>query len=373
MIDTPKPRRRWWRIAAWFMSSLLALLLLTLAGTAWWLYGWQCGSPTFHENWTKEEQAALTEFDTYLRYSFAGDLSEVEYLFPEESEQSIGRNFCAPIRRQLLDATASGQAATPAISFRFGNLTSRASSVPAIVASQTGHLDALKALILHGADPNACISISEENGASFEGDTPMSCLLSGSFGPNKVQIPWSERKELAEFLLSRGADVNQHSTILGQCCILAHMRGETEPWFWALEHGKKVSGAELLLTLRTQKLHLPLIEAMLCSTPEIANATDGDDTPLQALAKRIRYADEDEMPELEQVLDMLLAHGANPALRPEPKDEYDSCERRLPLDILLSKSNFATCGMEGDDCEGEGDDVRTIWERMCNKLQQSSL
>ncbi|MBQ7024817.1 MAG: hypothetical protein IJN29_14660 [Akkermansia sp.] len=372
MTDIPKRRYRWWRIAAWLMSSLFALLLLTLIAGAWWLYGWQWGRPSFHESWTEEERAALTEFDTYLRNSFAGDLSQVDILFSDENERSLKRKVSAPIRRQLQDAAKNGQGATPTIHYTAGHLTFRESCAPAIVASQTGHLGALRALIAHGADPNACISIEGEE-KTEEGDTPMSCLLSGSFSPNKVQIPWSERKEMAEFLLSRGADLNAHSSIIGLCCNLAYMRGESEPWLWALEHGKKVSGAELVLALSVNKLHLPLIEAMLRSTPEIANATDGDDTPLQALAKRIRYADEEEMPALEQVLDLLLAHGANPSLRPEPKDEYDSCERRLPLDILLSKSNFATCGMEGDDCEGEGDDVRTIWERMCNKLQQSSL
>lgn len=128
------------------------------------------------------------------------------------------------------------------------------------------------------------------------------------------------------------------------------------------------------MSLTTQKeFSLPLFEAMLRSTPGVANATDDSETPLQALAKRISYADEEEMPELEQVLDLLLAYGANPKLRPQPKDKYDSCESRLPLDILLDKRNFATCGMDGADCGGEGDDARTIWRRMCNKLQQKSL
>ena len=59
MIDTPKPRRRWWRIAAWLMCSISALLLLTLAGAAWWLWGWQWRSElTFHESWSAEERAA---------------------------------------------------------------------------------------------------------------------------------------------------------------------------------------------------------------------------------------------------------------------------------------------------------------------------
>ena len=382
MIDTPKPRRRWWRIAAWLMCSISALLLLTLAGAAWWLWGWQWRSElTFHESWSAEERAALTEFNNYLHDRHVTDVAEFikqEFLDEEGWNHDLARACmtranCAPVCQQLAHIAESGNANQPTFEFmqKYG-------CTPVIIASITAHFDAMKALIEHGANPNACLTFeplpaSERPADDNQISTPISDILSG-YSFNKTLKPsWNERREAAEHLISKGFDINAYGYIVGVNCTLALLRGETEPWFWALEHGKKVSGAELLLTLRTQKLHLPLIEAMLCSTPEIANATDGDDTPLQALAKRIRYADEEEMPELEQVLDMLLAHGANPALRPEPKDEYDSCERRLPLDILLSKSNFATCGMEGDDCEGEGDDVRTIWERMCNKLQQSSL
>lgn len=367
MTDTSKSRRRW-RIVTRVMGCILGLLLLVLAGAAWWLYGWQWRALAFHESWTEEERAALTEFDTYLRNSYAGDLSQVDFLFSEENVRSLERKISAPIRKQLLEAAKNGQGATPTIHYTAGNITFRESCAPAIVASQTGHLGALKALIAHGADPNASVQI-EIAGEHKEGDTPITTLLAGS-STTRALIPWSKRKEMADFLLSQGADLNAHSYIIGLCCTLAYMRGETEPWLWALEHGKKVCGKELVLVLsfRTPARLLPLIEAMLRSTPSVANATDADNTPLQALAKRIELAEAEEMPELEQILDLLLAHGANPSLRPEAKDESDRQERRLPLDILLEKRDFNTCGATGEECEG--DDARTIWQRMCKKLQQ---
>ncbi len=364
MTDTPHPHRR--RLAVVSLCSALAVLLLSLAGIALWQRNSQWGPPTFHESWSPEERTALTEFDTYLRDTFSTELLQVESLFSDATADSINKTFCTPIRKQLRAALESGNGSTPAISVPIGHFSGDA---PAIIASQTGHLGALKALISHGANPNACITTGSDE-ESDVGDTCMSCLLSGSFGPTKKKIPWSERKEMAEYLLAHGADLNTHSRIIGICCTLASMRGESEPWFWALEHGKKVSGRELVNALNATELQLPLIEAMLHSTPEAANATDYEETPLQALAKRVRYAEAEEMPELENVLDLLLAHGASPTLRPEENGKNDFPERRLPLDIMMEKQNFDTCGMSGEGCEGEADSARAIWQRMCNKLQQ---
>lgn len=383
MIDSPKPRRRWWRTAAWLMCSISALLLLTLAGAAWWLWGWQWRSElTFHESWSAEERAALTEFNNYLHDRYVTDVAEyVKQEFHDEeglnhdiARACMTRANCVPVCQQLAHIAESGNANQPTFEFmqKYG-------CTPVIIASITAHFDAMKALIEHGANPNACLTHEPvpPNGQAADDDqisTPISDILSG-YSFTKTRKPSrDERREAAEYLVSKGVDLNVHGYLVGINCTLALLSGETEPWFWALEHGKKVTGKELIMSLMTLKeFSLPLFEAMLRSTPGVANATDDNETPLQALAKRISYADEEEMPELEQVLDLLLAYGANPKLRPQPKDKYDSCESRLPLDILLDKRNFATCGMDGADCEGEGDDARTIWRRMCNKLQQKSL
>lgn len=383
MIDTPKPRRRWCRIAAWMMCSISALLLLTLAGAAWWLWGWQWRSElTFHESWSAEERAALTEFNNYLHGRYVTDVAafvKQEFLDEEGWNHDIARACmtranCAPVCQQLAHIAESGNANQPTFEHmqKYG-------CTPVIVASITAHFDAMKALIEHGANPNASLTLepvpaNEQPADDNKISTPISDILSG-YSFNKTGKPsWNKRREAAEYLISKGVDLNDHGYIVGVNCTLALLRGETEPWFWALEHGKKVTGQELILSLTTTKeLSLPLFEAMLRSTPGVANATDYGKTPLQALAQKVCEAEAEEMPELEQVLDLLLAHGANPTLRPEPKDEYDSFESLLPLDILLNKRDFTTCGMEGDDCEGEGDGARTIWKRMCNKLQQRPI
>ncbi len=373
MTDTSKSRHRWWRIAAWLMSSLFAILLLTLIAAAWWLWGWKWNSElSYHESWSSEERAALTEFDAYIRNECANDIAtqlELEVLGEDGLHRDItldvlARLYCAPIREQVVQIAECGDAKQAPFEF-----LKKQGCTPAIIASITGHLDAVKAFITHGADPNACLNVGDEE-EFIEGDTPITCILSGDFISEKRKLPWSGRKETAEFLIAKGADLNAHGYIIGLCCSLELMRGKTEPWLWALEHGKKVNGSELVQSLTMDKLSLPLFEAMLRSTPGVANATDYGKTPLQALALRICEAEAEEMPKLEQALDLLLAHGALPTQRPEPVDTYFTIERRLPLNILLEKQNFARCDMSGEDCEGEGDTARIIWQRMCNKLQQ---
>lgn len=372
MTNSPHSRRKWRHIAAWFIGCTFALLLLTLAGAAWWLWGWQWGSPVFHESWTEDEKTALQEFDTYLCKPFIDDISlesaiheyELETWPKQIAKAYTTKIFVAPVREQLLEITKSGHANIPGCHTALGK-----GATPAIYASITAHLRALKALIAHGADPNACISISDKDEKTMTGDTPMSCLLSGAFATSDKRVPWEERRAAADFLLAHGADLNKHDHIIALSCSLAHMHGDDEPWFWVISKGKKISGAQLIHALTLGKLNLSLIESMLHSTPEVANACDNGETPLQALALKIRDAEEEELPALEQALDLLLVHGASPTLRPEPRDEYDFPERKLPLDILLEKRNFATCGMDGEGCEGD-DEARNIWQRMCDKLQQ---
>ncbi len=360
-------------IIIWITGSLLSLLLLTFLAAIWWLWGWKWDSElTYHESWSAEERADLTEFDSYLRNDFSTDIAiqlQLEVLGEKGLHRDItlaylARTFCAPVREQVALIAESGDAKQPTFEFM-----KKTGCTPAIVASISGHLGAVKAFIAHGADPNACINAGDEEDF-IEGDTPITCVLSGDFINEKRKLPWSERKETADFLLAKGADLNAHGYIIGVNCSLELMRGKAEPWLWALEHGKKVNGREFVTCLTRDKLSLPVIEAMLHSTPGVANATDYGQTPLQALAQRICDAEAEEMPELEQVLDMLLAHGASPTQRPAPEEDYYTEERRLPLDILLEKQNFARCGTTADSCDGTTDDARSIWQRMCSKLQK---
>lgn len=333
----PNSHRKWWRIAAWFMSCVFTLLLLTLGGTLWWIWGWQWqGEPEYHEGWSQEERAALTEFGAYLRRQAA----------PNENNQGLADTIStaitakltvAPLISELNEVATSGHSAPAALT---------------VLAAQSGHLDAMKALAAHGAAMNAEVILP---------------LLGNAFTSPEKQFPWETRRTLADALISDEIDLNRYADQVEKACNQELTRGNPGPWIWAIEHGKNVTRKELIRALTTRTLHLPLIKSILHSNPELANDCTGRATPLQVLAGRIRDAEAAEMPALEQVLALLLEHGANPRLRPEAGS---GAERSFPLDILQEKQNFARCDMSGDNCDGSQDTALTIWQRMCQMLQQ---
>lgn len=333
----PNSRRKWWRIAAWFMSCAFGLLLLTLGGITWWIWGWQWqGEPKYHEGWSQEERAALTEFGAYLRRQAA----------PNENNQGLADTISTAITAKLT--------VEPLIS-ELNKVATSGHGEPAalvILAAQSGHLDALKALAAHGAVMSTEVIIP---------------LLGSDFTDPEKQIPWETRCTLADALIPEGTDLNQYAEQVEKACNQELTRGNPGPWIWAIEHGKNVTRKELIRALTTRTLHLPLIKSILHSNPELANDCTGRATPLQVLAGRIRDAEAAEMTALEQVLALLLEHGANPRLRPEAGS---GAERSFPLDILQEKQNFARCDMSGDNCDGSQDPALTIWQRMCQMLQQ---
>lgn len=343
---SPNSRRKWWRIAAWFMSSVFCLLLLTLGGVSWWIWGWQWqGEPEYHESWSSEERAALTEFGAYLRAQAVSE-ADTQGLSAAISTAITTKLVTAPLISALREIAVTG----------YGEPSEQALAAipasPAVLAAQSGHLEALKALAAHGANMNADVIIP---------------LLGNAFTAPEKQVTWETRRALADALISNVIDLNQYADQVEKACNQELTRGNPGPWIWAIEHGKNVTRKELIKALSTRTLHLPLIKAILSSNPELANDCTGRATPLQVLARRIRDAEATEMPALEQVLALLLEHGANPRLRPEAGNE---AERRFPLDILQEKQNFARCDMSGDNCDGSQDTALTIWQRMCQMLQQ---
>ncbi len=333
----PNTHRKWWRIAAWFMSCVFSLLLLTLGGITWWIWGWQWqGEPEYHESWSTEERAALTEFEAYLREQAAPDENN-KGLADTISTAITAKLTVAPLISELNEVATSGHSAPATLT---------------VLAAQSGHLEALKALATHGAVMSTEVIIP---------------LLGSDFTDPEKQIPWEARRALADALISEGTDLNQYAEQVEKACNQELTRGNPGPWIWAIEHGKNVTRKELARALSTRTLHLPLITAVLSSNPELANDNTGRATPLQVLAGRIRDAEAAEMPALEQVLALLLEHGANPRLRPEAGG---GAERSFPLDILQEKQNFARCDMSGDNCDGSQDTALTIWQRMCQMLQQ---
>ena len=399
--NTPKTRRRWWRIAAWVMGSMFTLLLLTLAGGAWWLWGWQWhSSMSFHESWTAEERAALTQFERYLHTQLADDMGLVYEAVEDTMEELVNEMSAeeeenddettdewtdeskaipkeplglttrltmallmklqiAPIDAALHEVAATGKG-DPAelISTPGGDKTT-----PALLAAQLGDFPALRALISHGADPNVIMTY---DGREIE--CMLSPLLNGMF-INSRSIPWEQRREMLDFLISHGADLNRSKKMVPLSLNIAlQAREEPQVWLWALEHGKKVSTDDFCEMLEAAE-GTPLVEYVLAHQMVNVNDNSGKRTPLQALAEGLWSvaAEAIETSRYEERLNLLLAAGAAPNLT-------TADTRRTPLQIMQSRTNFERSdGMPENSCCIEGPDIRTRWEMLCDKLRAAGV
>lgn len=354
-----KKIRKSCRYIAYILSGLMIILLLAAGGGALWLWGWTWkGAPTFHESWTAEERAALTEFDIHLRQQYAEDIiygmmyyaqtfREIkgdEPISPGMAERLAAaytaRMVGAPIAEMLHSIAESGDAsAADSVNFQeFHGIT------PAIIAAQTGHLKALEALVKHGADPNAiAFSQPDEYTEPMEIETPISPLLNGNF-TNGRKLPWEQRRQTAEFLLAHGGNLNASRSINKLSCdmpLMLHEQNRIAPWEWALDHGMNMTPNNLGL-IATFAEGRPVLERVLREKSMDINDVTGSGTVLQYLIRvLLRPYDEEmwrqEQPEklLEEHLDLLLAAGANPNLIPRevepqrPGESDEEYEERL--------------------------------------------
>lgn len=382
------------------MGSTFTLLLLTLAGAACWLWSWQWHSGlSFHESWTAEERAALTQFERYLHTQLAEDMGliydaakltlehateEAEEALDESEEEEeeheessdtetpepsglvtrltaavLMKLQISPVDTALHEVAATGQG-DPAeqVSTPAGEHVT-----PALLAAQIGDLAALKALIAHGAAPNV---IMTHNGQEME--TILAPLLNGMF-INSRTLPWEQRREALDFLHSHGADLNSSKKIVPHSLRIALMaRGEPQAWLWALDHGKTVSADEFGDMLE-EPAAMPLVERVLAEKLVDVNDTTGQQTPLQALANIMSYVDIETLDagRYAERLDLLLAAGADPNLTTQ-------ATQRKPLDMLKSRTSFERSdGMPENSCCIEGPDIRTRWQAMCDKLRSAGF
>ncbi len=271
----------------------------------------------FHESWSPEERAALTEFHRYLMQDFHSDmwirhaatLEAIRSHAPEfsqavqgESEQLRESTFhekirqeITPILKQLAASATNGTVKEPTDS------TIRAS----ILAAQTGYLSAVRALVAHGADVNG-----QESDDMYS--TPFTEVLNGVC-INGRKLPWKERKATVEFLLSQGAELNpEGEAVLIALQLSLQIGHETEPWHWALDHGRQVTPA-CLDTMMTCPGGYSLAERVIREKRVNVNDDGGYRTPLQALiyaATCCDYTDELQELEAESKLSLLLTAGA---------------------------------------------------------------
>ena len=330
-VQLPK-RRHWFRRTGIVSGGLVAALLLTLGGGYVWLFGWTWKeAPEFHENWTVEERAALTGFDTCVQGIFHETLNELTAkTFTAMQLSDIAqliiqtRIMCSDVREQLHHFARCGHARDERKVY-VEEQYQRIGITPTIMAAGRGQLRAVEALVAHGANPNAVSKLEEKYYHPLELETPLTPILSGHF-LGDAEIPWEERRKTADFLLANGADINGTKRSIGFACDIALMLSQPRdprPWMWAIDHGKTVS-VENFCTMLALEEAGELVERVLREKLVNLNDTSYERTALQSLlaklmGKKAPAAMEEQQARqlLERRLDMLLAAGADPNLVPD--------------------------------------------------------
>ena len=380
-------------------GGLLILLIIALGCALCWLYSWTWRGElsNFHESWTPDERAALTRLDSYMRHQWVRDafspipispdakktkeeedyyklcFNTPEHQLPTREEQEriisawraqapepgfsqrlalafIARCLMAPVAEQLVEIAADGQAGRPAPQttphfFIHRHLREHPTVglTPAIAASLSGHYNALRALIRHGAEPNAQLRTlySSIPGDEYEADLPITPLLAGICSTG-IRTPWNERKQHADFLLKHGADLNR-SPFIATCC-LADLAIHHHPgtFLWAMEHGLKPDINNFCSIIEYPGT-LPLVRFILEHRLVDVNDRSGSATTVQAIARAAcRAEDMHQLTalEAEEKLRLLLQAGADSHLicinaepqRPgESDEEYEERQMDVPL------------------------------------------
>lgn len=380
-------------------GGLLILVIIAIACALCWLYSWTWRGElsNFHESWTPDERAALARLDYYLRHQWVRDafspipispnakktkeeedyyklcFDTPEHQLPTREEQEriisawrdrspepsfsqrlelacIARLLMAPVAGQLVEIAADGQAGRPApqttphfMIFRHLREHPVIGMTPAIAASLSGQYDALRALIRHGAEPNAQLRTlySSVPGDEYETDLPITPLLAGT-STTGIRPPWNERKQHADFLLEHGADLN-HSSYIATCCLVdLAIHHHPGTFLWAMEHGLKPD-IDNFCSILEHPGTLPLVRLILEHRLVDVNDRSGRTTTVQSIAKAACKAEDMHQLtalEAEEKLRLLLQAGANPHLicscaEPQLPGESDAEYEERQMDVPI--------------------------------------
>lgn len=375
--------------------AILIPVVMAIGCALCWIYSWTWRGELreFHASWSPEERAALAELDSYLRQQWVKDTYLLQLPFfhpdkeytPEEqayinlfyhtpehklpalNEQKqiisawraqcppaglwkqfkadcIARCLIAPVAEQLIRIAAEGKAGYPSpvtdtdsFILRQLDVDNQVDTTPAIEASLSGRFEALRALIRHGAAPNAQrrTLYSSVPGDEYEEDLPITPLLAG-ISYSGIRYPWRERKHHAEFLLEQGADLNRSPFIASCCLVDLAIHHHAETFLWALEHGLKPNICHFCSIIMYPGT-LPLVRYILEQKLVDANNLSGNATAAQSIvwaACEAESVDELIALEAEEKLRLLLQAGANPHLicrnaEPQhPGESDDDYEKR---------------------------------------------
>ena len=347
--DSTPPAPRKHRIGSCLCKLIvgaLLLFLLVLIAVYTWLHSWKWGDLSdFHESWTPEERAALVAFDDYLRDgSMEADMRQLSGIvmnnlillesvvseraasptLAERISTELGiafgcYNMGAPMRSELADIAASGSAARPPMQWTW---PMSMEDTPARFALFTGNVEAAKALVRHGADPNFYNTRSRES--------LLTCLLCGSSLAGRSPFPLAERLALADWLVEQGADVHRLRETLRYVPGIAAGDEVSETLRWMFAHGfgtePYADGAPVYELLYVPHA-MEFWKEMFASGRLSVNDVTAQKMPIQVICSNLYR------PEQVEMLAWMLQQGATPTISPQQEGLFPT---EQPIEMLVN-------------------------------------
>lgn len=340
-----KPGRKRFGCVKKLLCGVFLLMLLAAGGGYVWLNCWKWYPlPAFHESWTAEERSALSHFDSFLTgggvekdfltgmSTFSENLDSLKNAiglerasaakqFLSRMEQQVLALYMShilgkPMRRELAAIVTGGSARRAPLT-----ILPSVKDTPARFALHTGHTEAAKAMIRHGADVNFHDTYTKE--------TLLSCLLGNRSVSGTHPLPLQERLNIADWLVEQGADVHSLRESLRYAPLLAGQEQESI-LRWLHAHGFGTEPYEDGCPIYEHMSHAVgygFWKEMFASGRLSLNDNRGNRTPLQVLCSQISTEEQVDM------LEWMLLRGASPNI---PAQQEGLFPQEQPLELVLS-------------------------------------
>ncbi len=344
-------------------GGILGALAVVAAGGYCWLYSWSWGSaPAPHAGFSPAEVNLLLGFDNYI-------VNQAPLLLNEYIEQEVLMSLAAGIA--LPDAPESAE---PQLSWKeeiyLSLVTSRISRQLLAPLREDFH-QVCETGSARGADPHlAVLALQKKDVPLFrllvEKGAPLKAvnkegrtiyLLEQAMCASDLQsdlLPVSERLELMDWLVARGADIHEIAAedvlLLSEASLMRSNDDTGALLDWFLRRGYRLDPARvaaiLLRYAGTQPIYQKLVaENILPAPPQELMVADSCCTSLQLVAGAHAPAPD--------MLRWLLSLGHQPNAMPgEEPGCASSQSARSPLDACLASMQYMSIG------QGEAEDAR---------------
>lgn len=211
---------------------------MAAGGFAWWLWGWQLGSLTFHESWSREQRDDMEQIaKALINYNEHEDFIDRQLReHGQETDTSRlsrrmrDRDFLASSFELLQHVAESGR----------GEGNTPIGITAAYLACRLGKVQLAGELVRRGCDPNR--PVIDKMGGMPESafHAAIACVSLQSMNKDYTPPSAEQRQELLSIMLENGADISRGREMSIACAFLAYLRSTEEgPVMleWLFDHG----------------------------------------------------------------------------------------------------------------------------------------